>query len=86
MVVVQVLQEFAVEVFLSYKSLNARKGKIQVPTSYIQDLPLRFFFVLRVASSQESEGFIFRRATYKGTYVEAVEFRQAGLSPKIRGT
>ena len=33
-------------------------------------------------SSQESEGFDFQQATYKGTYVEAVESARAGLSPK----
>jgi hypothetical protein len=30
--------------------------------------------------SQESEGFVFRQATYKGTYVEAVESVRAGVS------
>ena len=49
MLVVQVLQEFAVEDFLSYKS---RKRRI----------------------------FFYRRATYKGTYVEAVESAKEGGS------
>ncbi len=47
MLVVQVLREFAVEDFLSYKS---RKRRI----------------------------FFYRPATYKGTYVEAVEFAKEG--------
>jgi hypothetical protein len=45
--------KFAVEFFLSYKSLRSRKQRI-----------------------------FFQRATYKGTYVEAVESARAGLSPK----
>ena len=49
MLVVQVLQEFAVEDFFSYKS---RKRRI----------------------------FLFRRATYKGTYVEAIESAKEGGS------
>ncbi len=49
---------------------------MQVPTSYIQDLPSRFFFSPTSRSSQGSEGFFFRRATYKVTYVDAVELRQ----------
>ena len=44
------------------------------------ELPTRFavefFFSPTSCSSQESEGFFFRQATYKVTYVDAVEFRQ----------
>ncbi len=47
----------------------------------LQDLPSSFFCPTS-CSSQESEGFFFRQATYKGTYVEAVESARAGLSPK----
>ena len=36
-------------------------------------------------SSQESEGFFFRRATYKDTYVDAVEFRQGWSVSTRRG-
>ncbi len=50
MLVVQVLREFAVEDFFSYKPLHARKQRI----------------------------FFYQRATYKGTYVEAVEFAKEG--------
>ncbi len=49
----------------SYESFHARKKKNQVPTSYLlQDLPLSFF----CRSSQESEGFFYRRATFKGSW------------------
>ena len=54
MLVVQVLREFAVEDFFSYKS---RKRRI----------------------------FFYRRATYKDTYVEAVEFRQGWSVAKNKG-
>ncbi len=50
MLVVQVLQEFAVEEFFHYKSRYARKRRI----------------------------FLFQRATYKGTYGEAVESAKEG--------
>ncbi len=70
--------------FFSYKSLNARKGKIQVPTSYLQDLPSSFF-VLRVAQVKKAKDFFLRQATYKGKYLEAVESARAGLSPKKGG-
>ncbi len=56
--------------------------------SSTDELPTRFaveFFCPMSRSSQESEGFFFRRATYKGTYVEAVESARAGLSPKKGG-
>jgi hypothetical protein len=47
---------FAVEFFLSYKSLKSRKRRI-----------------------------FFQQATYKGTYIEAVESARAGLSQKKGG-
>jgi hypothetical protein len=60
---------------------SRKNGKNQVPTSYLQDSPSSFFCPTS-RSSQESEGFLFQRATYKGTYAEAVESARAGLSPK----
>ncbi len=57
MLVVQVLREFAVEDFFSYKPLHARKQRI----------------------------FFYRQATYKVTYVEAVEFRQGWSVSTRRG-
>ncbi len=60
---------------------SRKKGKNKVPTSYLQDSPSSFFCPTS-HSSQESKGFLFRRATYNGTYVEAVESARAGLSPK----
>ena len=45
----------------------------------------RVFFSPTSPSSQESKGFFFRRATYKGTYVEAVEFRQGWSVAKNKG-
>ncbi len=68
--------------FFSYKSLNTRKGKIKYrrPTYKIRR---RVFFVIRVAQVKKAKDFVFfRRATYKGTYVDAVESARAGLSPK----
>ena len=45
--------------------------------SSTNELPTRFavefFFVLRVAQVKKAKDFFFRRATYKGMYVEAVE-------------
>ncbi len=61
-----------------------KKGKNQVPTSYLQDSP-SCYFCPTSRSSQESERFFYRRATYKGTYVEADESARAGLSPKKKG-
>ena len=52
--------------------------------SYLQDSPSSFF-VLRVAQVKKANDFFFRRATYKGTYVEAAESARAGLSPKKGG-
>jgi hypothetical protein len=69
--------------FFSYKSLNARKGKIQVPTSYLQDSPSSFF--CPTAQVKKAKDYFLRQATYKGTYVEAVESARAGLSPKKGG-
>ena len=46
---------------------------------------VEFFFSPTSCSSQESEGFFFRQATYKGTYVEAVEFRQGWSVSTRRG-
>ncbi len=80
----KLLREFAVEVFLSYKSLNARKGKIQVPTSYIQDSPSSFFCPTSRIKSRKRRIF-FRQSTYKGTYVEAAEFRQGWSVAQNKG-
>ena len=70
--------------FFPTSRVTQERKKNPVPTSYLlQDSPLSFFCPTS-RSSQESEGFFFRRATYKGTYVEAVESARAGLSPKTR--
>ena len=50
----------------------------------LRDSPSSFFCPTS-RSSQESEGFFLRQATYKGTYVEAVESARAGLLPKKWG-
>ncbi len=50
----------------------------------LRDSPSKYFFPTS-RSSRESEGFFFRRPTYKGTYVEAVESARAGLSTKKGG-
>ncbi len=70
--------------FFSYKSLNARKGKIKYRRATYK-IRRRVFFVLRVAQVKKAKDFFFQRATYKGTYVEAVESARAGLLPKIGG-
>ncbi len=56
--------------------------------SSTDELPTRFavkVFCPTSRSSQESEGFFYRQATYKATYVEAVKSARAGLSPKKGG-
>ncbi len=40
------------------------------------------FFVLRVAQVKKAKEYFLRQATYKGTYVKAVESARAGLSPQ----
>ncbi len=64
--------------FFSYESLNARKEERRATYKIRRQV----FFCPTSCSSQESEGFLFRRATYKGTYKEAVESARAGLSPQ----
>jgi hypothetical protein len=84
--VVQVTTRIRRRRFFFLQVASRKKGKNQVPTSYLQDSPSSFFCPTS-RSSQESKGFVFRRATYKVTYVEAVESARAGLSPKKkRGT
>ncbi len=87
----KLLQDFAIEEIFSYESLNARKEEKlstdELPPRGVQDSPLSFFCPMS-HSSQESEGFFCRRATYKGKYgkaKEAVESARAGLSPQKRG-
>jgi hypothetical protein len=46
---------------------------------------VKFFLSYKSFKSRKRRIF-FRRATYKGTYVEAVESARTGLSPKKRGT
>jgi hypothetical protein len=72
----------------SYESLNARKEEKlstdELPPRGVQDSPLSFFCPTS-RSTQESEGFFCRRATYKGKYgkaKEAVESARAGLLPQ----
>jgi hypothetical protein len=81
-------RDFAVEEFFSYESLHARKEENlstdDLRPRGVQDSPLSFFCPTS-HSSQESEGFFSRRATYKGKYrkaKEAVESARAGLSPQ----
>ncbi len=64
--------------------LNARKGKIKYRWATYK-ICRQVFFSPTSRSNQESEGFFFQQATYKGTYVEAVESARAGLSPKKGG-
>ncbi len=86
--VFKLLRDFAVEEIFSYESLNARKEEKlstnELPPRGIQDSPFSFFCPTS-RSSQESEGFFYRQATYKGKYgkaKEAVESARAGLSPQ----
>ena len=84
----KLLRDFAVKELFSYESLNARKEEKlstdELPPRGVQDSPLSFFCPTS-CSSQESEGFFCRRATYKGKYgkaKEAIESARAGLSPQ----
>ena len=61
--------------------LNTRKDK-KLSTD---ELPTRFaveFFLSYESLKSRKRRILFRRATYKGTYVEAVESTRVGLSPK----
>ncbi len=84
----KLLRDFAVEEIHSYESLNARKEEKlstdELPPRGVQDSPLSFFCPTS-RSSQESEGFFYRRATYKGKYGKAKENvgpTRAGLLPQ----
>ncbi len=78
--VVQVTTRFAVEEIFF---LRVRKDeKLITDELNTYKIRRRVFFCPTSRSSQESEGFLFRRATYKGTYEEAVESASSGLSPK----
>jgi hypothetical protein len=58
--------------------------RVQV-TTYYETLPSKNFFCPTSCSSQESEGFFYRQATYKGKYgkaKEAIGLARAGLSPQ----
>ncbi len=72
----KLLRDFPVEEFFSYESLNARKEEKlstdELPPRGVQDSLLSFFCPTS-RSSQESEGFICQRATYKGKYGKAKE-------------
>jgi hypothetical protein len=69
---------------ISFESRNARKGKIKYRRA-TYEIRCRDDFCPTSRSSQESKGFIFRRATFKGTYKEAVEFRQGWSVAKNKG-
>ncbi len=77
----ELLREFAVEEFFSYKLRYARKGKIKYRRATYK-IRRQVFFVLRVAQVKKAKDFFSRRATYKGAYVEAFESARAGLSPQ----
>ncbi len=86
--VVQVTTRFAVEDFFSYKLFHARKRKIKY-WRVTSKRSTRFgveFFCPTSCSSQEREGFFYRRATYRGKYGKAKEDigpARAGWSPHI---
>jgi hypothetical protein len=82
--VLKLLRDFAVKEIFPTSRLTQERKKNQVPTSYLQDLPLSFFCPTS-CSIKESEGFFCRQATYKGKYgkaKEALESTRAGLSPQ----
>ncbi len=70
--------------FFSYKPLNARKRTSSTDELHTR-CTVKIFFSPTSRSSQGSEGFFFRRATYKDTYVEAIEFRQGWSVAKNKG-
>ncbi len=71
--------------FFSYELLNARKDEKLSTNKLPTRFAVKFFSCPTSCSSQESKGCLFRRATYKGTYLEAVDSARAGLSPKKGG-
>jgi hypothetical protein len=81
-VVVEVTTIFAVEEFFFLRVALRKKGRKIDYRRDIYKIRRRVFFCPTSRTSQESEGFLFRRATYKGTYEEAFESARAGLSPK----
>ncbi len=75
--VVQVTRRVCRRVFFSYKSLNGRKGKIQVPTSYLQDSPLRFFLSYESLKSRKRR--IFFPTSYMQGHVRGSRWVLPGL-------
>ncbi len=81
----KLLREFAVEVFFFLQVASRKKGKNSSTDELHTRFAVEIFFSPKSRSSQESEGYFFRRATYKVTYVEAVEFRQGWSVATRRG-
>ncbi len=87
LLVVQVTTRFAVEDFFPTSRFTQEREKSstdKLPPRGVQDSPLSFFCPMS-RSSQESEGFFYQRATYRGKYgkaMEAVGPARAGLSPQ----
>ncbi len=85
--VIQVTTRFAVEDFFPTSCFTQEREKLstdELPPRGVQDSPLSIFCPTS-RSSQESEGFFYRRATYRGKYgkaKEAVESATAGLLPQ----
>jgi hypothetical protein len=64
-----------------------RFSSIRVSRTSTTRFAVEEFFVLRVAQVKKAKDFFYRRATYKGTYVEAVESAKEGekvTPPKAR--
>ncbi len=63
-----------------------QEREIQVPTSYIQDAPSKFFLALRVAQIKEAKGFFSDKLHTRTRTWKPFSSARAGLSSKIRGT
>ena len=58
------------------------KREIQVPTSYIQDAPSKFFLALRVAQVKEAKGFFSDELHTRTRTWKSLNSARAGLSPQ----
>ncbi len=70
------------KIFFPYELLNARKGEIRVPTSYLQDSPSSVILALRVAQVKEAKGFFSNELHTRSRTWKPLNSARAGLSPQ----
>ena len=73
-------------IFFPTSRYTQEKGKIQVPTSYLQESLSKFFLALRVAQVKEAKGFFSDELLRRSRTWKPLNSARAGLSPKIKGT